>query len=85
MSALSVNAEIPGLLLTDAEAAKLTRLCPKTLYRERKAGRLAYVRVGTRRVLYRIEDLKAFAERHLQPAAEQQERRRFSMPAAAAR
>ena len=48
-------------LLTEAEAAAAVRLCPRTLRKERQAGRLTYVRIG-RTVRYTTADLESFIE-----------------------
>lgn len=48
-------------LLTEAEAAKALHLCPRTLRKERKAGRLRYVKVG-RAIRYSPDDLAAFID-----------------------
>lgn len=50
--------ELP-ILLTEAEAAARLRVCTRTLRKERQAGRLTYVRIGTK-VLYSPDDLNRF-------------------------
>jgi excisionase family DNA binding protein len=61
------------LLVTDNEAQKLLRLSRRTLIELRKAGRLAYVKVG-KAVRYRPEDLRAFID--AQRRLDQPQRRR---------
>lgn len=51
-----------ALLLTEKEAAARLRTSARTLQRERKKGRIAFVRVGAIGVGYRIEDLEAFIQ-----------------------
>ncbi len=54
-------------LLTDKEAAEYLRVAPITLWRERKAGRIAFCRVsGT--LVYKREDLEAYIQRNRQEA-----------------
>ncbi len=48
-------------LLTEEEAAQCLRVCPRTLRKERQAGRLPYVLIG-RCVRYSPEDLESFIE-----------------------
>jgi excisionase family DNA binding protein len=49
-------------LLTEDEAAAALRVCPRTLRKERQAGRLPYILIG-RRVLYAPSDLETYVER----------------------
>ena len=49
-------------LLTELEAAERLRVCPRTLRKERQAGRLAYILIG-RCVKYHPADLESFIER----------------------
>jgi len=49
-------------LLTEQEAADVLKLCPRTLRKERQAGRLPYILVG-RSVRYAPSDLDQFIER----------------------
>lgn len=54
-------------LLTEAEAAEALRLCPRTLRKARKSGRLTYVLIGSR-VRYKQSDLSDFIEAHTMTA-----------------
>ncbi len=54
-----------ALLLTEEEAAEQLRLCPRTLRRERQAGRIRYVALAGRRIAYRPEDCLAYIESRL--------------------
>lgn len=49
-----------GILLTPAEAAARLRICTKTLRRLRQDGRISYVAVSQRKILYRPGDCDAF-------------------------
>jgi excisionase family DNA binding protein len=49
-------------LLTEDEAAEALRVCPRTLRKERQAGKLPYILIG-RRVLYSPTDIETFIER----------------------
>lgn len=48
-------------LLTEPEAAEALRVCPRTLRKARREGRLRYVLIG-RAVRYSPDDLEAFVE-----------------------
>ena len=49
-------------MLTEAEAAALLKLCPKTLRKDRKAGRLTFHLFGSA-IRYTMPDLTAYIER----------------------
>jgi hypothetical protein len=51
-------------LLTEPEAAKTLRVSPRTLWGLRKAGRIRWVRYGTRGVRYDLVDIRAFIDAH---------------------
>ena len=54
---------LPRLLVDSREARRLLGgVCEKTLFNLRKSGALGYVQIGSR-VMYRMTDLIAFAER----------------------
>lgn len=48
-------------LLTEAEAAALLKICPRTLRKARQAGQLPWVQIG-RKVLYAESDLAQFIQ-----------------------
>jgi hypothetical protein len=48
-------------LLTEEEAAQILRVCPRTLRKERKAGRLACHLIG-RAIRYTLDDLNTYIE-----------------------
>lgn len=50
------------VLLTEAEAAKVVRLCPRSLRKARQRGHLSFVQIG-RKVLYAENDLAEFIEK----------------------
>lgn len=52
---------MPPVLVDEREAARLLSCSPATVYRLRRAGALAFVRIGEAGVRYRIADLKLFA------------------------
>jgi len=54
-------AAVPRVLLTEPEAADACGVSAKLLYNERRAGRLAYVIVGSSGVRYRLQDLRLWA------------------------
>ena len=52
-----------SILLTTGEAAKYLGMSPAFLERDRWAGaRIPFVKIGTRAVRYRVEDLRRFVE-----------------------
>jgi len=55
------------LLTEDAARAELGGISRPTLFRIRKRGEIAVVRVG-RRVFFRPADVEAYIERHREPA-----------------
>lgn len=50
---------VSKLLVSEAEAAKLLGLCPRTLFALRQQGRLRFLRVG-RVIRYSVADLREF-------------------------
>ncbi len=54
-------------LLTDKEAAKYLRISQITLWRERKAGRIAFRRASSK-LIYKREDLENYLERNKREA-----------------
>lgn len=65
-------------LLTEAEAAAMLRVCPRTLRRLRQSGAIRYVALTGRTVAYRPEDLQALIEQHTQTCDERTPTRRRS-------
>jgi excisionase family DNA binding protein len=53
---------VPRLLLSEVEAGKALGVSSRTVFSLRKAGKLASVSIGTRR-LYSVADLEAFIAR----------------------
>ncbi len=51
-------------LLTEAEAARFLRLGITKTREERRAGRLAHIRIGPRIIRYRMTDLEKFIAAH---------------------
>lgn len=49
-------------LMTEDEAAQVLRVCPRTLRKERQAGRLPYIVIG-RVIRYSASDLHDYIER----------------------
>ena len=47
--------------VSEADAAKITGVCGKTLYNERRAGRLQFGRVG-KKIVYRLEELDRWSK-----------------------
>src|SRR5690242_7971457 len=68
-----------ALLLTEEEAARRLNLCPRTLRKERQAGRLPYILIG-RAVRYTITDLEQFVEASRQDKAPCQSTSRKGRP-----
>ena len=65
---------IPALL-TEAEAAEVLKLCPKTLRKDRKAGRLTFRLFGSA-IRYTMDDLTAYIEKARQcPSTDAKARR----------
>jgi hypothetical protein len=63
--------------LTEPEAAAQLRVCPRTLRKERQAGRLPYIKIG-RVVRYDPNDLATFVEGARQcPSASEKAPRTF--------
>ncbi|WP_406693342.1 helix-turn-helix domain-containing protein [Sphingomonas cannabina] len=61
-------------LLTEDEAADALKLCPRTLRKQRQAGRLPYVLIG-RAIRYTLDDLTQFVESSRQcPSTEEKAR-----------
>lgn len=58
----------PKLLLKESEAADALGLCPRTLRKARKEGRLHYVLIGSA-VRYRTSDLSEFIEANIKTEA----------------
>jgi len=52
----------PPELLTEQDAAATLKVCPRTLRKERQAGRLPYILIG-RSVRYAPSDLEVFVQR----------------------
>ncbi|TPG13170.1 helix-turn-helix domain-containing protein [Sphingomonas oligophenolica] len=50
-------------LLNEAEAAEVLRISPRLLRDLRTQGRVAYVKIGSRRILYRLSDLEEYIQR----------------------
>ena len=61
--AQSSSRELSNNYVDEGTACGIIHRCPSVLLRLRKAGELAFVRVG-KKVLYKTEDLKAFLERN---------------------
>ena len=55
--------------MTEAEAAKYLRKCPRSLYSLRKTGKIAFIQDG-KRIKYRRTELDAYLERLTIPAQE---------------
>lgn len=55
-------------LYTQAEAAKILGVCPKTIYNLTKSGALRAIRVMGRTIRYRLSDLDEFSKRRTQIA-----------------
>ena len=62
MSEATTDGRIEPLAYTVDEAAQATRLSRDLLYDEMRAGRLAYLKVGSRRIITR-QHLDAFLTR----------------------
>lgn len=58
---------------TDREAAKFLRMSQIKLWRERKAGRISFRRLGGQ-LAYTRNDLEAYLDRCLQPAVFEENR-----------
>ena len=48
-----------NMLLTESEAAKILRICPRTVFSLRKTGKLKWVKIG-RQVRYTFEEIKRY-------------------------
>lgn len=74
-------------LLTEAEAASRLRMSPRSLRDLRQQGRIRYVAITARKIVYREDDLDEYVEASIrveQPAVEvkpQGKRRRQSISA----
>ena len=64
-----LEATISRRTLSRPEAATYLGVSETTLYRLSAAGRLPFVRVGDRRLVYRLEDLDQYLRANLQQAA----------------
>ena len=52
-----------SLLFTTREAARMLRVCERTLWGMTKRGEISAVRVGRRGVRYSVKDLELYVER----------------------
>jgi predicted DNA-binding transcriptional regulator AlpA len=60
---MKARAALPGLMLTEDEAARVLRLSPRTLQRRRLDGDgPPYVQLGKNRIGYRLADLDAWCQ-----------------------
>lgn len=57
-------------LLSEEEAAHLLRISTRSLRSFRAKGLIAYVKISSRRIAYRKEDIADYIRRNLQPAQE---------------
>ena len=53
-------------LFTNGEASEILRVSAVTLWRERKAGRIAFRRIGGK-LIYALSDLQEYLERQKRP------------------
>ena len=49
-------------LITHKEAAQILRINPLTLYELRRSGKIPYIRMGAKRIRYKVSDIEAFIE-----------------------
>lgn len=60
------------ILVNERGAAKEWQCSPKTIYNERKAGRLPFVKIGRNCIRYRLATLKAIAAQREQTMGAQE-------------
>ena len=60
---IAANADLPKLLLSEREAARILSISPRKLWSIRSAGEIAHVQLG-RMVRYAVDDLQAHIDRH---------------------
>lgn len=49
-------------LITHKEAAQILHIHPLTLYELRRSGKIPYIRMGAKRIRYKVSDIEAFIE-----------------------
>ncbi|MBP6979027.1 MAG: helix-turn-helix domain-containing protein [Bacteroidales bacterium] len=52
----------PERLVNTKEASKITGLCPRSIQNERNKGKISFIQMGRRKIMYKLSDLEKYIE-----------------------